>query len=78
MEPMNIKWFLLTMVTLTVALTAAPAAARSGWNVNAGSANGGPIATSRSSIPSPRPLRPVIGRRAIGRLICYSLGEGCR
>jgi hypothetical protein len=32
----------------------------------------------RSSIPSPMPLRPVIGRRAIGRLICYSLQEGWR
>ncbi len=60
------------------ALRAAPAAARSGWNGNAGSTNGGTIAPSRSAIPSPRPLRPGLGRRAIGRVICYSLGEGGR
>ncbi len=77
METMTRKWFLLTMVPLPVALMAAPAAVRSRGNGNAGSTNGGTIATSRSSIPSPLPLRPAIGRRTIGRLL-DSLGEGCR
>jgi len=77
-EAMTIKWLLLTVVPLTVLRTTAPKAARSGWNVNAGSSDGGTIATSRSFIPSPMSLRPVIGRRASGRLMCDSLQEGCR
>jgi hypothetical protein len=49
-----------------VALTAAPAAARSGWNVNAGSTNGGTIAISRSSIPRPMPLRLLLAGGPLG------------
>ncbi len=46
----------------TVALTSAPAAARSGWSVNAGSTNGGPS-----------PLRVRLSR-ALGRSVLVSAG----